>query len=565
MTWSRPLVPIAAALALCAGVGCVRPGRIEPGLLTRYQKAVLERSPQPRVAGDGAGLLRPITDADRVPLKIVRKDGAEAVTVELTLAEAIRLALLNSLDVRVVSFQPAISREDMVQAAAAFDYVAFGSFQHVIQDEATVSALVSGESHVTEAELGVRKTTVTGAELSAAWELVRTSDANQFIALNRRHESVFTLSVTQPLLRNAWPDYNLAALRVARLGYRTSISEFRQQVEAVVSQVQGLYWALVRARRDCAIQEELLAKTIETRDRVRKRRKIDATRVEVKQAEAAVQTRRARLLRARKAIGDAQDELARVLADERLGLLRRYALVPTTAPVATRVRVDAGDQLLDALRFSPVMEQARLAIRTADINVRLAENETLPVLNFTAAVAYQGLRGNGEDAVAQMAGHDHISYVLGGTFEYPIGNRAARSALRQRKFERLQAIASMQNAADQLAVDVNEAVREIETAFAEVEANRAAVAAAKAELEALEDTEKIRGRLSPEFLQVKLGAQELLAAVAGEEVRALVDYNRALARLAEVTGTILHQQNIKLAVEAATEAPPRPRPAGAPE
>jgi len=227
--------------------------------------------------------------------------------------------------------------------------------------------------------------------------------------------------------------------------------------------------------------------------------------------------------------------------------------------------VDAGDQLLDALRFSPVMEQARLAIRTADINVRLAENETLPVLNFTAAVAYQGLRGNGEDAVAQMAGHDHISYVLGGTFEYPIGNRAARSALRQRKFERLQAIASMQNAADQLAVDVNEAVREIETAFAEVEANRAAVAAAKAELEALEDTEKIRGRLSPEFLQVKLGAQELLAAVAGEEVRALVDYNRALARLAEVTGTILHQQNIKLAVEAATEAPPRPRPAGAPE
>ena len=109
----------------------------------------------------------------------------------------------------------------------------------------------------------------------------------------------------------------------------------------------------------------------------------------------------------------------------------------------------------------------------------------------------------------------------------------------------------MQNLADEIAVSVNEAVRQIDTTFAEIEADRAAVVASRAQLQALEDTEKIRGRLSPEFLQVKLGAQEGLAAALRAELQATMDLNRAIARLAEITGTTLDQHQIKLAAEAA--------------
>ena len=154
-----------------------------------------------------------------------------------------------------------------------------------------------------------------------------------------------SLAITQPLLRNAGRDFNLAALRVARLGYRTSVSEFRAQVLVIVTQVQTAYWTLAQALKDYDIQERLLDKTIETRDRVLFRGDLDATAVEVKQAEAEVENRRASLVRARRTIRDAQDQLVRLLADERLGLLGHYAVVPSTPAVTSAVRIDRVDQL----------------------------------------------------------------------------------------------------------------------------------------------------------------------------------------------------------------------------
>lgn len=90
--------------------GCVLPGAVEPGLIAQYQQAIVKRSPQPRAGQDGVDLLRPISDTDVVPLKIIKDPEAKPDRIELTLDQAVRLALLNSLDIRVVSFDPAISR-----------------------------------------------------------------------------------------------------------------------------------------------------------------------------------------------------------------------------------------------------------------------------------------------------------------------------------------------------------------------------------------------------------------------------------------------------------------------
>ena len=111
---------------------------------------------------------------------------------------------------------------------------------------------------------------------------------------------------------------------------------------------------------------------------------------------------------------------------------------------------------------------------------------------------------------------------------------------------RLKAITTLQNLADQVAAEINNGVRQVGTTFEEMRAQRAAVEAAKAQLQALEDTERIRGRLSPEFLQVKLQAQETLAAAERAELQALIDYNTALTELARIAGTILDVHHVQL-------------------
>lgn len=99
---------------------------------------------------------------------------------------------------------------------------------------------------------------------------------------------------------------------------------------------------------------------------------------------------------------------------------------------------------------------------------------------------------------------------------------------------------------------INERIRQVATTYDEMLAQRKAVEAFKAQLQALEDTERIRGRLTPEFLQLKLSAQESLAQAQHAELLATIQYNIALSNLDRVTGTILQTQRVKIALPAAT-------------
>ena len=61
----------------------------------------------------------------------------------------------------------------------------------------------------------------------------------------------------------------------------------------------------------------------------------------------------------------------------------------------------------------------------------------------------------------------------------------------------------------------------------------------------MDDTENIREQLTPEFLLVKLQAQEVLANAQMSEVRAIVEFNIALAELAQTLGTVLELHEVE--------------------
>jgi outer membrane protein TolC len=143
---------------------------------------------------------------------------------------------------------------------------------------------------------------------------------------------------------------------------------------------------------------------------------------------------------------------------------------------------------------------------------------------------------------------DYASYSIGLIMEYPIGNRDRLANLRQRKFERTKAIVTMQNTADQIAVSIQERIRQIGSSHDQIVAQHAAVKASEAQLSAIEVTEKVRARLTPEFLQLKLQVQQTLASSQQAELQAMVDYNSALADLARITGTILDQHRVEISM-----------------
>ena len=90
----------------------------------------------------------------------------------------------------------------------------------------------------------------------------------------------------------------------------------------------------------------------------------------------------------------------------------------------------------------------------------------------------------------------------------------------------------------------------IETNYAEIHVQKETAEAAKIHLQALEDSEPIRERLTPEFLLVKLQAQGALADAQRAEIKAIADFNISLARLAQTTGTVLELHQVSASLPA---------------
>jgi len=492
--------------------------------------------------------------------------------VRLSLEEAVLRALANSLDIRVVSFDPAIAREEMVRAAAAFDYTVFGAMDRIHAENKQANTFAGSINKQRNWSLGVKQHAVTGADWSLQWALTRAWDNSDFLKLlNTHYEPTLVLQVTQPLLRNAWPGFNLAQLRVARVNARISDAAFRDKVEEVITQVYSLYWTLIQARRSVQIQRRLLDQTQETYGITLSRSEVDAPSAVITQIQASVRLREAALIAARKNILDVQQALARLLNDAQINALSGYEVIPSTDMVTERVRIDPVDQMLLALRYNPQLEQARLGIAASEINVSVAKNQALPKLDLTASAGIQDLAVHADRANRDMLHGDYASFSLGLALEYPIGNRDRLANLRQRKLDRTKAIVTMQNTADQLAVSIEERIRQVDTSYEEIVYQHAAVKASEAQLWALKAVERNRA-LTPEFLQLKLQVQGSLAGSKQAELQAKVDYNNALADLARITGTILELNRVKIALPRVVNdqwTPPRPAtatsaPAGGP-
>jgi len=533
--------------------GCVSDKMDDKSVLVSYQQILAEQGYQQRVDTEGKdltkplGLLRPVssTASNITDVEIITDPNTGQQNVALTIEQALARTLSNSPEIRVVSFDPSISKQDITRAASEFDVTAFGDLNFENEDNPPNSIYQSGQSDERTLETGIKQKSITGSEWSLSYAMTRSWDDLSGRTLSTRYEPIIGFQLRQPLLRDAWQEVALAGVDAAKLNYRISLLVFRQKAEETAVGVISAYWRLLQARRDLEIHQGLLDSTLETLEKVVSRKEIDASELHIKQTEASAKTRVAALIQARKRIFDAQDVLIRLMADAQLNVLDTFNIIPATEP-SQELEMPEESKLLElALKKNPVIQQARIGTEIADINIRVAENQDMPRLDLTASARTQGLAKGPENAQDRLTNGDYLSYGLGLSLEYPLGNRQREAELIQRRFERRQAFTILHNVADQAAQLTRERARRIETNYSEIQVQKDAIEAARIYLEVLEDTETIREQLTPEFLLVKLQAQEILANAQMAEVRAIVEFNIALAELAQTLGTVLELHQVE--------------------
>jgi len=544
---------VALGLACAAASGCrlILPPRPDNSI-TSYQRAVAE--PQPRLDTEGLDQANPLAILGH-PQGADPQTGARGQTeaqaqgpqvVRLSLDEAITKALSNSPEIRVVSLDASIVEQEIVKSEADLDATLFGRYNYDQSDVPTSSFSEVGQSDVRTLESGVRQRITTGAEYSLSYALTRSWD--DLVSRNpaKRYTPVLAFQLKQPLMRDGSREVTLAGIDIARLNHDMALLGFRQKADELATQVIALYWQLVQARQDLEIQQRLVQMASETFDKVQGRRQIDATDVQVQQAQVNAKVRQAQLLQAQRRVEDAQDALARLVADPGMDLVRSYEIIPDTPSSPRSGPMDSHQILATAIRGNPVLQQARLGVQIADINIRVAHNQGLPRLDLVASASAQALEETFDRSHDALSDTNYGSYAVGVVLEYPLGNRQREAEVVKRKLERKKAVAALQNLADQVAVQAKERLRRVETSFSEILVQQQAVEAANTQLQAIADSEPIRDRLTTEFLLVKLQAQESLAEAMRAQERATAEHAIALAELAQTMGTVLTLHPIQL-------------------
>ena len=561
MTNYGSLTILLVILLIAPLAGCVSDEVDDEGVITSYQQTLAEQGPQRRADTEGKDslspldLLKPTPTPEGIPseVEIITDPNTGRKIVDLTIEQAIVRALANSPEIRVVSFDPSIAKQDITKAAAEFDVTTFGRTNFEQDDNPVSSIFQPGQSDARLLESGIKQKGITGSEWSLSYALTRSWDDLTGRTLSTRYEPILAFQINQPLLRDAWEQTNLAGVSIARLNHEIAVLGFRQKAEDVSTEVISAYWRLLQARRDFEVLQKLLQRTLETLKKVLGRKEIDATDVQIKQMEASAKAREAILLQASRKVIDAQDALVRLMADPQMSMLDELEIVPNTTPSIMAKEFELSEILGLAMKKNPIMQQAQVAITIADINIRVAENQEMPRLDLIASSRIQGLARVQGQAQDRFNSGDYASYAVGLSLEYPLGNRQREAELLKRRIERRKAISTLQNVADQVAIQAKERIRMIETTHAEIQIQEDAAQAARIHLQAVEDSEPIRERLTPEFLLVKLQAQGALADAQRAEIKAVTDFNISLAQLAQTTGTVLELRQVSTALPVVSE------------
>lgn len=475
--------------------------------------------------------------------------------LDLSLEQAIRLALQNNLDIERERLTPQIAHTQVEQARAVFDPSA-----NLSTGLSQTKPLPTTQSLQFDRETGaVTGTSVTRPFTKSAsftpslkqkiitggsYELsfINTKDTSAPASFgtttriaNPRYESAMALTFTQPLLRDFGITLNLAPIRQAQHTEEIAQQRVVQLVLDTVFAVQQGYWELVFRVQDLGAKRESkkLAEDFLAENTIRVEL---GTLAPIELVQARTQAKRAEgdVIVADAAVRSAEDTLKETLNIAENARGWRVRLQPTDMPPFTPIaEIPLEEKIGYALYHRPDIVQSQLAIASQEIAREVARNQRLPRIDLEGRASVNAFSNDAGNALANLSDADGYTWSLLLKFSYPLGNRAADNEVQKQNLLLQQALLDQRKLQRTVVRQVFQTVRDVETASKRVEVTRAATVLARTQLEA--EQEKFRLGLSTSFNVLQFQAQ--LTTARSDETRALSDYNVALGKLDQVTGT----------------------------
>ena len=460
--------------------------------------------------------------------------------IQVTVEEAILLALENNRSLRVERFNPSIRHTFEDEERAVFDPILTGglsgSRERSELRSGTTGEITEMRISSTAAELGISQFFPTGTEVGIDLSTDRTW-SNRY---SDRHATRAGLTVTQALLRGIGLNTNLASLRQARLDTLSSQYELRGFAESLIALTEQTYWDYALAQQQIeivAVSLELAEQQLrETQERIKIGRLAE---IELAAVKAEIALRRVALIDARNFLATTRLRLLRLLNPPGKDLWDQEIIL-RDRPIVPDVILDEVESHVEvALLWRPDLNQARLGVKRGDLEIVKTKNGLLPVMDLFITLGKTGYAGSFGSSVSDLDGD---SYDMSGELilAYPLFNRDAKARHQRAMLSRSQAMEAVDNLAQLIEVDVRTAYIEVGRAEEQVVATAAARKLQEEKLRA--ETEKFRVGKSTAFLVA--AAQRDLLTTQISEIQAVVDYLKAVVELYRLDGSLLERLHI---------------------
>lgn len=467
------------------------------------------------------------------------------------------LALKYSNEIRIAAEDPVIRQTAITEADSNFDWVRYLNTSLNDTNEPISNALVTGDNsrffneETVQAVGGVRRNTRTGGQFDVSQRFGFQDNNSTFFVPSNQATGQLTVSYSQPLLRGRGRAYNNSLVVLAQLDAGVAEDEFVATLQNHLLKITRSYWALYQQRAVLAQQTSLFLKTQDIVSLLKARQAVDAQRTQFITASSALESRRSDLIRGRTAVINAETRLRGLINAPELNVAENAELVPTELPAMEYLPIDLRSELAKAIQNRPEVQAALKEINASAIRFGVAQNELLPALNFVTEGYLSGLRG--ESAFGGAFGDQFTtgapSYSVGFQYEMPIGNRLARSRVTRRRVEMRQLQSRYALALTAIETEVDIAVRELNTAYQEIQAKNRALKASEQEVETIEARWARMADGSGQSalnLESLLRAQERVTEAERDYTESLLTYNLGMINLKKATGTLLQTENVSI-------------------
>ncbi len=454
--------------------------------------------------------------------------------IALTLKGAIEISLRENLTLAEENILRDTAGAEVTAREGEFDPKAGMELSSSYKKEDTVSPLMSSEERSSGygLSIGGKAKTGTGYELKWSGGRVKRSEA-LFQVINPYYFSELKLSLTQPLLKGFGKSVQESSLRAARRGSEAARLNAEFRAGEVVMETASAYWNFYYAISSYDVSVLSLNLSEKLLEEVNA--KVEAgvlPPVETFRAVAEVAMRKEDLLRAKKALYDAEDKLRAVM---NLGDWQRPLLLVESPHEPAWKGPDFGPALDAALEkrgdYRALMEEHK----GKTIMRKFYENQRLPALDMTASSGLSGLESSHGDAIDEMASGDFYSWQVGLMLTVPLGNRAAKGTYLKARLEEKRVEIRLAALRQKITMELREAIRGLQLSGESFSAAKAARLASQSMLEA----EQARFGLGMATLNDVIGAQEEFSLALAGEKRALADCAISLVSLERATGTLI--------------------------